>query len=39
MKIENRATIKLPKKTEAIIDSIFEILPREHQRGMTRVVA
>lgn len=38
MKIENRATIKLPKKTEAIIDSIFEILPREHQRGMTRVV-
>lgn len=38
MKIENRATIKLPRKTIETIESVFEALPREHQRGLTRVV-
>lgn len=38
MKIENKATIKVPAKTEEIIESVFEVLPREHLRGMTRVV-
>jgi hypothetical protein len=38
MKIENKATMKIPAKTEEIIESVFEVLPREHLRGMTRVV-
>ena len=38
MKIENKATIKVPAKPEEIIESVFEVLPREHLRGMTRVV-
>ena len=38
MKIENKSTLKLPKKTEELIDGVFEVLPREHLRGMTRVV-
>ncbi|NBO64957.1 MAG: hypothetical protein EBU88_08970 [Acidobacteria bacterium] len=38
MKIENKATLKLPTKTFEVIESIFEMLPREHQRGLTKVV-
>ncbi len=38
MKIENRATIRFPRKTIETIESVFEVLPREHQRGLTRVV-
>ena len=38
MKIENKSTLKLPSKTDEIIDGVFEVLPREHLRGMTRVV-
>jgi len=38
MKIENKATIKVPAKTSEVIESIFDLLPREHQRGLTRVV-
>ncbi|NDD66007.1 MAG: hypothetical protein EBZ36_18835 [Acidobacteria bacterium] len=38
MKIENKATIKLPAKTNEVIESIFDILPREHLRGLTKVV-
>lgn len=38
MKIENKATLKIPAKTEEIIESVFEVIPREHLRGMTRVV-
>ncbi len=38
IKIENQASIKLPKKTEAVIQSVFEIVPREHTRGLSRVV-
>ena len=38
IKVENKATIKPPKKTEDIIQSVFESVPREHTRGLNRVV-
>ena len=38
MKIENKSTVKLPKKTEEIFERVFDVVPREHLRGMTRVV-
>ena len=38
VKVENKATIKLPKKTEEIIESVFDVIPREHIRGLNRVV-
>jgi hypothetical protein len=38
IKVENKATIKPPKKTEEIIQSVFDTVPREHVRGLTRVV-
>jgi hypothetical protein len=38
IKVENQATIKLPKKTEAVIQSVFDTVPREHIRGLNRVV-
>lgn len=38
MKIENKSTLKVPKKTTETIESILATLPREHQRGMTRIV-
>src|SRR5437868_2806678 len=38
IKVENRATIKPPKKTEYIIQSALESIPREHLRGLNRVV-
>jgi hypothetical protein len=38
IKIENQASIKLPKKTEETIDSVLETVPREHIRGLSRIV-
>lgn len=38
MRIENRATIKAPKKTDEIIHSALETVPREHLRGLNRIV-
>jgi hypothetical protein len=38
IKVENKATIKLPKKTEAIIQTVFDVIPVEHTRGLNRVV-
>ena len=38
IKVENKSTIKLPKKTEAIIQSVFDTVPVEHLRGLSRVV-
>ena len=38
IKIENLATIKTPGATDEIINSAFEVIPREHQRGMQRIV-
>jgi hypothetical protein len=38
IKIENQATIKLPKKTEDTIQSVLDMVPREHIRGLTRIV-
>jgi len=38
MKIENKATIVPPGSTETIINSAFEVIPKEHLRGLNRVV-
>src|SRR5262245_49576363 len=38
VKIENQSTAKIPSKTEEIIQSVFEVVPREHVRGLSRVV-
>jgi hypothetical protein len=38
IKIENKATEKSPAKTEQIIYSALEVIPREHTRGLTRIV-
>lgn len=38
MKIENKATAKVPAKTEETINSVLEMVPKEHLRGLTRVV-
>ncbi len=38
IKIENQATIKIPKKAEEAINSVFEIIPREHVRGLSKIV-
>ncbi|MCI0400009.1 MAG: hypothetical protein L0Z68_01705 [Gammaproteobacteria bacterium] len=38
IKIENQATVKIPKKTENTIQSVFEVIPKEHMRGLTKLV-
>ena len=38
IKIDNQATIPLPAKTEQIITSALDVIPREHTRGLNRVV-
>jgi hypothetical protein len=38
IKIENQSTIKIPKKTVELIQSVLDILPREHMRGLNKVV-
>jgi hypothetical protein len=38
IKVENQATIKIPKKTEELIQNVLDSLPREHLRGLNRVV-
>lgn len=38
IKIENQATITPPRQTEQIIQGAFEVIPREHLRGLQRVV-
>ncbi|MCI0338171.1 MAG: hypothetical protein L0226_11375 [Acidobacteria bacterium] len=38
IKIENQASIKPPKKTEETIQSVLEMVPREHIRGLNRIV-
>jgi len=38
IKIENKSTIKLPRKTEETIQSVFDVVPREHTRGLSKVV-
>ncbi len=38
IKIENQSSIKLPGKTEETIQSVIDSVPREHIRGLTRVV-
>lgn len=38
VKIENKSNIKLPAKTEETINSVLDCVPREHLRGLNRVV-
>jgi hypothetical protein len=38
IKVENQASTKLPKNTEETIQNVLEIVPREHLRGLNRVV-
>lgn len=38
IKIDNRTTIKIPAQTEQIINSALDVIPREHMRGLHRVV-
>ncbi len=38
VKIENKATIKLPRKTEETIQSAFDVIPKEHLRGLNKIV-
>jgi hypothetical protein len=37
VKIENKASIKLPRKTETQLESLLACVPREHLRGLERV--
>lgn len=38
IKIENQSNQKLPRKTEETINSVLDSVPREHLRGLNRVV-
>jgi hypothetical protein len=38
IKIENQASLRLPKHTERVIHSALETVPVEHLRGLSRVV-
>lgn len=38
IKIENLATTKAPRATAEIIQGALDIIPREHQRGLQRIV-
>lgn len=38
MKIETKSTITPPASTVAIINGAFDVIPKEHLRGMNRVV-
>ena len=38
IKIDNKASIKVPAKTDDIIQNAFDVIPREHLRGLNRVV-
>lgn len=38
IKIENPSHLKLPRKTEEIVHSVFNTVPREHIKGLSRIV-
>lgn len=38
IKVENKSTLKTPKQTEATIQSVMEVIPRDHLKGLNRVV-
>jgi hypothetical protein len=38
IKIENKTVTALPRSTARVIQSAFDAIPREHQRGLARVV-
>lgn len=38
IKVENKATVKVPKATEQTIQTVLDVVPREHLRGLTKVV-
>jgi hypothetical protein len=37
IKIENQAGVSLPRHTEALLQRMFDFLPREHTKGLERV--
>jgi hypothetical protein len=38
IKVENKATIKAPKKTQETIQSVLDVIPKEHTRNLNKVV-
>ena len=38
LKIENKASIKIPGNLETMVHSILQVIPREHMRGLQRIV-
>jgi hypothetical protein len=38
LKIENKASVKIPGNVNNIVAEIFQVIPREHMRGLQRVV-
>ena len=38
LKIENKSSINLPSNLEKIVTSVFQVVPREHSRGLQRIV-
>src|SRR5436190_13825430 len=38
LKIENKSSINLPSNLEKIVTSVFQVVPREHTRGLQRIV-
>lgn len=38
IKIDNKSSLKVPTKTEQIIQSALDVIPREHLRGVNRIV-
>jgi hypothetical protein len=38
IKVENKATVTVPKATEQTIQTVLETVPREHLRGLSKVV-
>ncbi len=38
LKIENKASINPPTNLEKIVTSVFQVVPREHFRGLQRIV-
>lgn len=38
LKIENKSSVKSPGNLERIVASVFQVVPREHSRGLQRIV-
>lgn len=38
IKIENKASVKVPKNTEAVVQGVFDSIPKDHSRMLNNVV-